>query len=63
MPPLLSDIMCGFVRYIPCTPENIILLIYAGCLRNSRLKSFNGNLKCVFNLFVSGTLLISCGFF
>lgn len=31
MPPLLSDIMCGFVRHITCTPENIILLIYAGC--------------------------------
>lgn len=64
MPPLLSDIMCGFVRHITCTPENIILLIFAGCLRNSCFTlSLNRELNCVFNLFVSGMLLISHGFF
>ena len=31
MPPLLGDITYGFVRHITCTPENIILLIYADC--------------------------------
>lgn len=49
MPPLLSDIMCGFVRHITCTPENIILLIYAGCLE---IPFLNRNRKCVYLIYL-----------
>ena len=62
MPPQLSDIMCGFVRHITSTPENIILLIYSGCLWIPVL-SVNGKFKMCIYLFVSTTLLISHGFF
>lgn len=61
MPPPLSDITCGFVRHITCTPENIISLIYSGCLGIPVLR-LNGKFKCVFNLFVPRMLLISHGF-
>lgn len=46
MPPLLSDNMCGFVRHITCTPENIIL-IYSGCSEIPVL-SLNGKLFILF---------------
>lgn len=62
MPPLLSDIICGFARHITCTQVNILLLIYSGCLGIPVLV-LNGKLKGVFNLFVPKTLLISHGFF
>lgn len=27
-PPLLIDIMCGFVKHLTCAPEDILMLIY-----------------------------------
>lgn len=62
MPPLLSDIICGFARHITCTQVNILLLIYSGCL-GIPVFVLNGKLKGVFNLFVPKMLLISHGFF
>lgn len=55
-------ILCGFVRHVTCTPENIIFLIYSGCFGIPVLH-LNRKSKCVFNLFVPRMLLISHGFF
>lgn len=61
MPPLLSVICVALSDTSLVHQKILFFLIYAGCLEISIFKSWK--LKCVFNLFVSRTLLTSFGFF